>query len=132
MKKSKILYPVLIIVLIILFPVISFCHTRNPFKKPPIIMLTEQGATSVDKRDNIKVLLNSLKLSGILNHSIAVINHGFYRVGDKIKIFKIKEIKDNEVVLSSNGKEYQLILDLSREVKEVKVPEKTLKKEHNK
>ena len=92
-------------------------------------MLTLQSNGKPSEKDNVKALLNSLSLSGILNDEIAVINHQFYRQGDKVKIFKIKKITHNNVILTANGKEYELILNIEKEVENEK---KTLNKEHYK
>ncbi len=110
----------------------SFAKIRNPFKMPSIIMLTLNSKDTPSQKNDIKSLLNSLVLSGILNNEVAIINHQFYRVGDEVKIFKIKEIKPNNVILTANGKDYELILNLEKEVKEVTEDKKTLNKEHYK
>ena len=107
----------LIVILLISF--YGFSSIRNPFKRPSIIMLSlHSGQKTPSKKDSVRELLNSLVLTGILNDSIAIINHQFYREGDSLKIFKVKKILPNRVVLTANGKDYELILNLSKEVKE--------------
>ncbi len=104
---------------------------RNPFKMPPIIMLTLNTDNNPAPKDNIKALLNSLVLSGILNNEVAIINHQFYREGDQLKVFTIEKINSNNVILVANGKRYELILNFEKEVKEFK-KQKTLNKEPDK
>lgn len=121
-----------LLISISLFSVGGYSKIRNPFKRPSIIMLSLQSDGKSSAKDNVKALLNSLKLSGILNDEIAVINHQFYRQGDKVKIFKVKKITHNNVILTANGKEYELILNLEKEFEEVRNDKKTLNKEHYK
>ncbi len=128
MQRSSLIF----LVFIFLLSFNGYSKIRNPFKRPSIIMLTLQSNGKPSDKDNVKALLNSLSLSGILNNEIAVINHQFYRQGDKIKIFTIKKITDNNVILTANDKEYELILNLEKEIKEVKDDKKTLNKEHYK
>ena len=128
MRKGSIL----LLFLIMVFTFNGFAKIRNPFKRPSIIMITMHDRNKRPKSDNVQDLLNSLVLSGILNNKIAVINHQFYRVGDSIKIFKVEEVGENKVVLKANGKEYELILNIDKDVKEVTRDKKTLNKEHYK
>lgn len=95
-------------------------------------MLTLQSDGKPSEKDNLNALLNSLSLSGILNNEIAIINHQFYREGDIVKVFKIKKINENSVILYANGKEYELILNVEKDIKEVKTDKKTLNKEQYK
>ncbi|BBB32843.1 hypothetical protein TTHT_1329 [Thermotomaculum hydrothermale] len=130
MLRNKI---ILSVILILLFQVCGFAKIRNPFKRPSIIMLTlNSGQKPSSPKDRVKDLLNSLVLSGILNNSIAIINHQFYRVGDSLDLFKIKKILPNSVILTANGKDYELILNLSKELKENNRDKKTLNKEQYK
>ncbi len=128
MLKSSLVF----ITLICLFSFNGYSKIRNPFKRPSIIMLTLQSNGKPAEKDNVKALLNSLNLSGILNDKIAVINHQFYRQGDKVKIFLIKKITHNNVILTANGKDYELILNIEKEIKEVENDKKTLNKEQYK
>ncbi len=87
---------------------------RNPFKKPAVIVVSMSDGKGKTVKSDIQDLLNSMQLSGIINNSIAIVNHYFYKAGDKIGIFTVKEIKENEVILDANGKTYVLYLNLEK------------------
>ena len=106
------------------------CRIRNPFKKPAVIAVSQDKKVPTGK-DNVKILLNTLKLSGILNGKIAIINHQFYREGDKVSIFTVENISENKVVLFSSGKKYELILNYEKEAS-LENDKKNLTKEHYK
>ncbi len=128
MRKSS----VLTILFVLFITSYGFTKIRNPFKRPSIIMITMHDKNKRSKKNDVQDLLNSLVVSGILNNEIAVINHQFYRVGDSLKIFKVTKIEENRVILKANGKEYELILNIEKDVKEVTRDKKTLNKEHYK
>ena len=108
-NKNKI-----ILLLILLFSIYGFPKMRNPFKKPATIIFNTISKKGSKKKDNIQTLLNTYVLSGILNNKIAIINHQFYREGEKIDIFTVKKVLPNSVILSAKGKDYELILDIDK------------------
>ena len=128
MRKSSVL-PILLMLFVTSY---GFTEIRNPFKRPSIIMITMHGKDKRSRKNDVQDLLNNLVVSGILNNEIAVINHQFYRAGDSLKIFKVTKIEENKVILEANGKEYELILNIEKDVKEITKDKKTLNKEHYK
>ena len=116
--------------LLLTFSTYGTAKMRNPFKKPATIVFNTVSHKGNKKKDNIHTLLNTYVLSGILNNKIAIINHQFYRKGDKIDIFTVKKVLPNSVILSAKGKDYELILDIDKLAENDR--KKTLNKEHYK
>ncbi len=111
-KRSKILLPALIISL-------SLCPLygakKNPFSRPAFLSQKSgtENKTSTEKKKPETTLAN-LSLTGIINGQLAIINHQFYRKGQKIGILTITAVTSNKVVLESRGVRYDLILNLSK------------------
>ena len=109
-----------------------FGAMRNPFKKPAVIVVSMTDGEKKGGKTDIQDLLNSLQLTGIINGNIAIVNHYFYKAGDKIGIFTVKEVKENEVILDASGKTYTLYLNLEKIPVKKKKEKKNLIKEQNK
>lgn len=86
---------------------------RNPFARPAFLSRTNAESKAAEEKKPETTLAN-LSLTGIINEHIAIINHQFYRKGQKIGILSIREITANKVVLESQGLRYDLILNLSK------------------
>jgi len=83
----------------------------NPFLTPEEEM-KELGIKPPAEKKLEMDSLKRLKLTGIIygEDKIAIINSGFYKEGDKIDSFKIKEIKPLSVVLTWDNQEVELKL----------------------
>ncbi|NOZ12891.1 MAG: hypothetical protein GXO69_04485 [Acidobacteria bacterium] len=88
---------------------------KNPFSRPAFLSQKtgqKNGESAEEKKP--ETTLANLSLTGIINGKLAVINHQFYRKGQKIGILTITAITANKVVLESRGVRYDLILNLSK------------------
>jgi hypothetical protein len=83
----------------------------NPFLTPEEEMKELGIKPPVEKKVEL-VSLKKLRLTGIIygEEKIAIINSGFYKEGDEIAGFKIKEIKPLSVILSWDSQEAELKL----------------------
>jgi len=87
---------------------------RNPFRKPNAFGLKDKEMQKKEIEKGKELSLENLQLTGIINGNIALINHRFVKVGDKLGVFKVNSINENIVQLTTDGKTYQLILKLSK------------------
>lgn len=87
---------------------------RNPFRKPDIFGIKEKAEIEKEKYQEKAVSLENLKLTGIINGEVALINHRFVKKGEKIGAFTVILIEDNVVELEADGKKFQLILNLKK------------------
>lgn len=95
----------------------------NPFLTPEEEM-KELGIKPPEEKKIETRSLKKLKLTGIIygEEKVAIINSGFYKEGDEIEGFKIKEIKPLSVILTWDSQEAELklvhVLAVTREEKE--------------
>ncbi len=122
--------PLIAFILFLTFSTYGIAKMRNPFKKPAAIVFNTVSHKSNKKKDNIQTFLNNYVLSGILNNKIAIINHQFYKKGDKLDIFTVKKVLPNSVILTVKGKDYELIMNIDKLGENER--KKTLNKEHYK
>jgi hypothetical protein len=109
-KRNRIILSILLISLA-LCPL--YGARRNPFARPAFLSQTTAESKAAEEKKPETALAN-LSLTGIINEQIAIINHQFYRKGQKIGVLSVKEITNNKVVLESQGLRYDLILNLSK------------------
>ncbi len=130
MKKG-----IIILVLVIMFPLLLFSNDQtksprfiNPFLTPEEEMKELGIKPPKEKKIEIQSL-KKLKLTGIIygEEKVAIINSGFYKEGDEVEGFKIKEIKPLSVILTWDGQEAELklvhvlaVAEKKKEKKEVK------------
>jgi len=86
---------------------------RNPFARPAFLEQKPSESTAAKEKKPETTVAN-LSLTGIINGQIAIINHQFYRKGQKIGLLLVQEITNNKVVLEFQGLRYDLILNLSK------------------
>lgn len=98
----------LILLVITALPVLA---GRNPFARPGFL-LTETGTETITKEPTAAERLAKLKLTGIIANKIALIDHQFYRRGDRIEKMTVKEILPDRVILEANGQEFALMLNI--------------------
>lgn len=84
----------------------------NPFLTPEEEMKELGIKPPVEKKVEL-ASLKKLKLTGIIygQEKIAIINSGFYKEGDEIAGFKIKEIKPLSVIIAWDHQEEELKLE---------------------
>ncbi len=110
-RKRNRVFISLLLVFFALSPL--YAAKKNPFARPAFLSQAKAQQKATEEKKPETTLAN-ISLTGIINGSIAIINHQFYRKGQKIGILTIEEISANKVVLESRGLRYDLILNLSK------------------
>ncbi|NOY22930.1 MAG: hypothetical protein GXO70_05400 [Acidobacteria bacterium] len=111
MKKRNRIFLSVLLISLALSPL--YGAKRNPFARPAFLSQTKAESQAAKEKKPETTLAN-LSLTGIINGQIAIINHQFYRKGQKVGVLFIREITGNKVVLESQGLRYDLILNLSK------------------
>jgi hypothetical protein len=111
MKKRNRLILTVFLISLGIWPV--YGAIRNPFARPAFLKQKTTESTAAKEKKPETTVAN-LSLTGIINGEIAIINHQFYRKGQKIGLLLVQDITDNKVVLESRGIRYDLILNLSK------------------
>ncbi len=110
-KRNKVILAGILFLLFSVSPLSAAKH--NPFARPGFLSQSKKQ-TKAEREKKPETTLANLSLTGIINNRIAIINHQFYRKGQKIGIMTIVEIDSNKVILQSGGARYDLILNLSK------------------
>ena len=82
----------------------------TPSPMPQLVKKIDNNSTSDQNNTLLQAKEEQLKLTAIMNNS-ANINGKWYKIGDKIGSYKLKDIMDNAVYLQNNSEQKMLFFD---------------------